>query len=212
MKISFTDYNEMITLPVTPSDFKIKEGVKIETISLTEIGDYIFGGHGTLESFSISSFFPAKDYYFATMKHNPYDYVNWILNRMYHKTVVRYIIEGTDINIPVLFEDIEYGEQDGTGDVYYSLTVRRYRYADSVAVKAEDVETVTSRSDSQLENQSEVLSYKIKSGDTLSKICRDKYGDHSLYPKLQKYNGLKTTVIFSGNILKIPPKSVLEGL
>ena len=53
MKISFADDNEMITLPVTPPEFKIPKGINIETVSLSEIGDYIFAGH-TSKKTSIS--------------------------------------------------------------------------------------------------------------------------------------------------------------
>ena len=212
MIISFADENEMISLPVAPPDFKIAKGIGIETVSLSEIGDYIFAGKKTLESMTISSFFPKKDYYFATKKKEPYEYIAWIEKRMYDETVVRYIIEGTNINIPVLFTNIVYGERDGTGDVYYDLSLREYKYTGAVITTAAEVESMSQRNDELLYNQTDIETYVIKKGDTLSKICLDKYGNYKLWEKLQKYNGLSTTLIFTGNTLKIPPIKILEEL
>lgn len=37
-------------------------------------------------------------------------------------------ISGTDISLPVTIEDFAFKEQDSTGDVYFSLSLKEYRY------------------------------------------------------------------------------------
>ncbi|PTL85274.1 LysM peptidoglycan-binding domain-containing protein [Vitiosangium sp. GDMCC 1.1324] len=53
--------------------------------------------------------------------------------------------------------------------------------------------------------------YTVKSGDTLSKLAKDIYGDAKLYPKIFEINKdqLKDPDhIKVGQVLKLPPKSV----
>ena len=60
------------------------------------------------------------------------------------------------------------------------------------------------------ESKKEETLYTIKKGDTLSGICRQAYGDSSLYGKLAQYNGIKNAnIIYAGNTIKIPDKSIL---
>ncbi|ATB27510.1 LysM peptidoglycan-binding domain-containing protein [Melittangium boletus] len=53
--------------------------------------------------------------------------------------------------------------------------------------------------------------YTVKSGDTLSKLAKDIYGDAKLYPKIFEINKdqLKNPdQIKVGQVLKLPPKSI----
>lgn len=211
----FKDPWQELRLPVTPPSFTIDGGVKIQTVEIHGAGDIIFGTNGTLATMEICSFFPAKDYFFSyNTGEDPYNYVNWFLIRSYNKTECRFMVSGTPVNIPVLIENIRYSEQDGTGDVYYSLTVRQTREInisfDEFPAAAGD--TSAARADEELQNQTEAERYTVKSGDCLSVICRRKYGNSNLWPKLQKYNNLKSDVIITGAVLLLPPLSVLEGM
>lgn len=48
---------------------------------------------------------------------------------------LRLIVTGTPVNVPVLLGPVRYGEQDGTGDVYVTLTFRQYRELTAVTVE-----------------------------------------------------------------------------
>lgn len=203
-----------LRLPVAPPAFEVDNGIKIETVNIHNVGDVIFGTNGTLGSIVIDSFFPAQNYYFAHQTgENPYSYVDWFVIRSYNKTECRLIVTGTPINIPVIIENIKYSEKDGTGDVYYLLTLRQTREL-SARVTNNSSNSITQenqRADEVLQNETAVENYTIKPGDNLSTICRIKYGNSNLWPKLQKYNGLSSTVIISGNTLRLPPISELGG-
>jgi LysM repeat protein len=55
--------------------------------------------------------------------------------------------------------------------------------------------------------------YFIKRGDTLGKIAKKFYGDHSLFSKLGKYNGiLNPKLIVAGQTIEIPSKKELVGV
>lgn len=56
--------------------------------------------------------------------------------------------------------------------------------------------------------------YTVKSGDTLSKLAKDIYGDMKLYPKIFEANKdqLKNPdQIKVGQVLKLPPKSIANA-
>jgi nucleoid-associated protein YgaU len=56
--------------------------------------------------------------------------------------------------------------------------------------------------------------YTVKSGDTLSKLAKDIYGDMKLYPKIFEANKdqLKNPdTIKVGQVLKLPPKSIANA-
>lgn len=56
--------------------------------------------------------------------------------------------------------------------------------------------------------------YTVKSGDTLSKLAKDIYGDMKLYPKIFELNKdqLKNPdTIKVGQVLKLPPKSIAQA-
>ena len=203
-------YDNELILPVTPELFEIENGVKIETINIHEMGDVVLAGYGTLATIRLDCLFPAQKYPFVVGPFNPNPYVftsafaTWAKNKM----VARFVVSDTDINIPVLVESIQYGEKDGTNDVYATITLREYRELSVV-----QVQTAAASGNNPRPAETPPAApqtYTIKSGDTLSAICRSLYGDASLYPKLAKVNGIKNpNLIYAGTILKTPAKEAL---
>lgn len=52
--------------------------------------------------------------------------------------------------------------------------------------------------------------YKVKKGDTLSEIAQNELGNANRYKEIMSLNGLKTTLIKVGQILKLPTKSTVS--
>lgn len=212
MKFIFEDTaaNTELVLPVTPPSFEVSHGIKIETINIHTLGDVAVPGYGTLPSFKVDCMLPAKDYPFnqPSAVPDPYSYVRKFEAWSDSHTVLRWIISDTMVNCPVLIEDISYGEKDGTGDVYATITLRKYRQLSAVQTQANS----TGNSD-RAETASTAVTadaYTVKSGDTLSAIARKFYGNASLYAKLAKFNSIKNANIISvGQIIKLPDKSLL---
>ncbi len=200
--------NTEIVLPVTPGSFNVSHGIKIETINIHTLGDVNLAGYGTLCSFKIDCMFPAQNYSFVhnLIYSDPYKYIQALEAWCDARKVLRFIVSDTMVNVPVLIEDISYGEKDGTKDVYATISLRKYRTLATVTSPSTGTQNNARSTDSA---SAKPKTYTVKSGDTLSAICRDMYGNSSLYAKLADYNGIKNAnLIYPGQVVKIPDKSL----
>lgn len=210
LKIIFkdTEKNTELVLPITPPSFEVSSGINMETINIHTLGDIAIAGYETAPKYTIECVFPAQPYPFShSTEIAPYEYVKKFEDWCQNHTVLRYIISDTTINIPVLISDITYGERDGTGDVYATISMQKYRELQ-----------VTQTQSTSTQNQSRgsekttvpIQTHTVQPGDTLSAICRKYYGNANLYHQLAKYNGIKNPhLIYPGNIIKLPDKSLL---
>lgn len=208
-KFIFKDGDREILLPITPPSFSVEHGIKIETINIHTLGDVNIAGYGTLAALKIDCLLPAKNYPFSTANQDPYTYVDYFIKWCDTRAVLRFVISDTPVNIPVLVESINYSEQDGTNDIYASISLRQYR-----ELSAPKVEKAGSGNKARSATIAVVKadSYTIRKGDTLSSICRKFYGDTSLYSKLAEINNIKNpNLIITGRTLKIPDKIQLTG-
>ncbi|MCG8515905.1 MAG: hypothetical protein MI740_17405 [Halanaerobiales bacterium] len=120
---------ETLELPVPPQTFSINKSIKINTEELNGIGEVAIQGQRKLDTITINSFFPTQVYNFVQYRDfpAPYDCVELLNKWRLGGSLLRLIITETDINLPVLVESFEYGERDGTGDVYFTLNLKEYR-------------------------------------------------------------------------------------
>lgn len=210
--IKNVDMNSEMIMPVTPESFQVSHGINIETINIHTLGDVAIAGYPTLATIKLDLLFPAQNYPFANFSslQNPYNYIDLFQKYIDNRANLRFVVSGTLVNIAVKAENIDYGEKDGTNDVYATLTLHERR----------ELKAVTKQSTSKTENLSRSLSsgratmatqsYTIKRGDTLSAICRKYYGSSYVYKKLAVFNGIKNpNLIYPGHTIKIPPKSQL---
>ena len=203
----FRHDNGELVLPVTPSEFVGSAGKRIETINIVDVGDVHAAGHETLATIKISSFFPANRYSFANNTADPYALVAQFQAWAKSQKVVRFLVTGTALNLPVLVEAIDYGENDGSNDVNYTLTLREYKYLKTATVSTE-------RETGRQIEESPVIqeTYTVQSGDNLTRIARRFYGDGSLAYKLATANNIKNpNLIYDGQDLVLPPAEELEA-
>ena len=201
-RVIFVQGSRELILPVTPETFEAGHGIKIETVNIHDVGDIRVAGHPTLDNVSLASFFPAQAYSFAVAPWtDPWELVEKFKAWADTQTVVRLIVTGTGVNIPVLIETIRYGERDGSNDVYYTLALSEYRYVavgSSRSVSTKATRTVTTP-------PATPQTYTVASGDTLSAIARKFYGDSSEYQKIASANGISNpNVIRVGAVLTLP--------
>ena len=88
-----------VVLPVTPERASWERSVNIEAINISAVGDVYRPGKPKRRRGQIEGFFPANDYPWLApgAVADPYYYVNLFSSLMEQKTVVRYIIGGTEI-------------------------------------------------------------------------------------------------------------------
>lgn len=145
-------FDGSLILPITPGTFDVGNGIRIETVNIHTVGDLRIAGYPTLDDISIDSFFPAQKYPFRVTDHVwPYAMVACFKGWAKARRPVRFLITGTDVNIPVLVESIQHGEHDGSGDVYYTLKFSEYRYV-SVGSASGSSRTVDSYSSTSTTN------------------------------------------------------------
>lgn len=203
-----------VILPVTPEKFTINRGMHVETVNLHTIGDYHIVGGRTLFTCKISGILPRQQYpfVFAGSSLNPYEYIYFFELTSDKKQVCRFAISDTPTIADVYIEDFQYGEQDGTNDVYYTITLRRHMPANTAVQSTSNGTTISASSSTRTTplNIATPKQYTIQRGDTLWSICKKFYGDPTLYSKLAKANNIPNPdLIYTGNTLSIPDKNSL---
>lgn len=127
--ISLSCSGSSMTLPVNPESFSCSVENKNGTVNINNLGEYNMMGKTGLKSITISSFFPAHDYNFmeAGCSSDAYSYVEKIESWRTSGKPLEITVANTPISFPCLIDAFKYGEQDGTRDVYYALSLKEYR-------------------------------------------------------------------------------------
>lgn len=126
--LSVNNRAEIIQLPIVPSEFKINSPVNNETFTTINQGDIKLFGERGLKDLTIESFFPNKEYSFARSNdYKRWEYIEMIESWIDRKLRVRLVVTGSPTNIVMAIEDFEYGVQDGSGDIYYSLSLSEFK-------------------------------------------------------------------------------------
>ena len=127
--------------------------------------------------------------------------------------VMRFVVTGTEINFQARITDFTFSQQDGTGDVYYTINLKEYREikisSTTPAKKKTDNKNRTSSKDknnnkNKTSTKSKQTIHTVKKGDTLYDIAKKYYGKGSSYKKIieknkSKYHSLaKNTIIKAG--------------
>lgn len=198
-----------IVLPVTPESYTIDHGNHVETVNLHTIGDYHLPGGRTLFTCTLSGMLPRKRYAFVMPEASldPYTYIDFFEFSSDRREVCRFVVSDTPTIADVLIENWQYGERDGTNDVYYTLTLRRFIPAQGARTQS----LVTAAPARGTSPQTAVQqTYTVVRGDTLSAIAKRFYGNAALYPSLAKANSIANPdLIHPGQVLKLPDKSQL---
>ena len=206
-----TSGKEML-FPIMPSSFNLEGSSTIHTSTVVKLGEVSVYGGNNLRRISIDSFFPSRKYHFVKTPslQEPYDYVNQIRDWMNKGQDVRFIITETDINMLCFIESFEYGEQDASRDVYFSISLVECKIPKLLYGNSNPT-TNTPRPETPQDSQtSQQKTHQVKKGDCLWSIAQRYYGDGSLYPKIKeanksKYPSLaKNNTIYTNMVLIIP--------
>lgn len=209
VSVCFIADGRELRLPVTPM-FSAPAGKRIETVNIHQVGDVNLPGKPSPAPITLEGFFPAHPAPYAIGEiSEPYEYVQQFEAWAKGETVVRYVVTDTSINLPVLIESIEYGEEDGTGDVYYTLRLVEYTYLTTTVTEA----VSTGNSSRKEEAPAAPQSYTVQKGDTLSAIARRYYGNSSMAYRLATANSIKNpNLIYPGQVLSLPDTEELKGV
>lgn len=206
-----TDTGQALTLPVTPKSYPMAAGRAVERLDMAQTGQVALPGLKSLFTGALEFELPAapRPYMTAGAAAEPQRYISLLTAWSREASVCRYIVTGTDINIPVLLGVLEYGESDGTNDVQCKLPLYEYRYLDEART---DKAAQSGGRPAEAPPQA-AGSYTVAKGDSLWAICKRFYGDGSLAYKLATANGIKNpNLIYPGQVLTLPDREALAGL
>ena len=196
-----------ITLPVTPESYSVSTEMSVQVIDVYELGQYAAPTYPTLQTIKIECLLPSAARPYCVSYTEQSVLVKWLDARLKERTRLRYIVSGTAVNVPVYLVGVEYGEKDGTNDIYASLTLREYRTLSAPEVLPGTSGTAARETSPQQNAQG---THIVKHGDTLWAIAKKYYGDGSLCYKLAAYNGIKNANIISvGQVIKLPDAATL---
>ena len=205
--------SDKIMLPVNPESFAFTEKHNNTSVNVNSIGEVNLLGKRDLKTGTISSHFPKRDRNYANNsgRQAPYTYINKLLSWKSSGKPVQLIITGTKINFQVTIETLKYGEQDGTGDVYYDLTLKEYR---AVEIKKTKLKKTKKKKTTKKKSKpkrpaakKKTKTYTVKSGDCLWNIAKRFYGNVAQYTKIYNANRGKIknpNLIYPGQKLTIP--------
>jgi len=128
--------NEKLQLPVPPSKYSITESVNSSTVNVLGLGEISFIGSAKLFAIpAIESFFPNQNYSFCqyTGFPSPQECVDLLSKWMSEGSVIRYIVTGTKLNIQCTIDSFQYGEEDGSGNITFTLQLKEYRKIANIA-------------------------------------------------------------------------------
>lgn len=208
-----------LRFPVLPAEYKVQGSRGIETVNINAVGETDLGGMRGLRTVSFSSFFPkhydASYCEFRGIK-NPQRYVKQI-EQMMNGGIAKLIITGTAINFSCRISSFEWGEDDGTGDIRFSITLKEHRkiaISQSSVVAESQATTQTASEDTSAKDttkredtREKPKTYTVKRGDSLSSIARKLTGSadwHALYEQNKGIIGSNPNLIRDGTILVIP--------
>ena len=203
LKITLKADNDEIELPVSPASYDMKVGNKNETVNVISAGEYLMKGKTGLKSITIKSFFPAQEYSFAKGEVDPWGYYSKIEAWRQKNETIEFSISGTPIEFKCLIDDFEGGEHDGSGDVYYSLTLREYREIGIDPAKKDEVTELNERKKlSYLQKAGLNLVRNVINGQSPLQAISGAIGQAGLTQKQQSYLAAAQMVFRKGGITK----------
>jgi len=221
--LSYNNGEESILLPVPPPEPELVKTFAISTESVTGVGEVAIAGRQALATIELASFFPAKYYSFSLSKNpaisntvkfmadgvevtreertlNPLDaplkFVQKIEAWANTLKPIRLKILSLGINMAVLVESFSYYAQAQTGDIYYTLALKEYRFLTAKTAEVAVIDDVAIPNSASLTVRPVTKAttgkkYTVKTGDTLWNICKKELGNGSLYTSVATKNNIK---------------------
>jgi len=210
-----------VRIPVLPPGYDVSSKENDTIVNVIGVGEVVLRGKRSLQEVSFSSFFPRRydaSYCRTSSLRSPREYVDMI-EKMKRNGPVKLTISGM-LNGRYRITDFQHGEDDGTGDVHYTLTFREYRapsaQQSSVTADTGDavlVQTLADSTDATEGGEARVTKepesgtrYLVKSGDCLSSIARRLTGSadwSALYEKNKDVIGGNPNLIYEGMWLTV---------
>lgn len=210
-----------VTFPVSPPDFEVVNPYNNSTVNINNLGEINMIGKRGLATMKFSSFFPAQDYNFlqTVMAGSPYELVGKVKQMAESGQPCHISITGTDVSLPVTIDEFTYKEKDGSGDVYFSLSLKEYRYImsqadvrnDTTGLKSRIAETGASKKTTCL-NTMHALDNAQKAFQKTTSIVNQGKRAIGLYKSMVKSGGIPAGTVLTTvtNAVRVGDKNLYE--
>lgn len=213
-----------IQFPIPPSGFEVNTKQNNSIVNINNIGELNMLGKTGLLTVSMTSFFPNQDYPFlqCTRESDPYNYVGKIENWRTCGKPSRFIISGTPVNYAVSIDSFKWGTKDGSGDVYFTIDFKEYKFIGGSADNTQ-VSSITGLKDRESLLKNTTKNITMYSGDSLMDVASRTLGINqnlgstntsylTLYKTLAKLGGLSSGSVLTvkNSIVKLGDKNVFK--
>lgn len=190
-----------IELPVIPEKYTCNVGNTHETVNIINAGEYLMMGKTGLKTITLESFFPAQEYDFSSGGGDPWGMVDAVEKMRTSGEKIDLGISGSSVEFSCLIDAFEYGEQDGSGDVYYKIALREYREIGADPYQQDEVTELNERKKpSFLEKAGLNLARNVLSGQPPMTAIANAVGDSGLTPKQKGYLAITKATMKQGGI------------
>lgn len=134
MNITLSGSDGSVNFPVLPASYRVSSAQNNSTVNVNAIGEVNLLGWPNLDEISWSSFFPymVDESYSRSDAMTPYEYVQTITKMKAAGPCDLHLLDVMSAHVTI--ESFEWGEDDGTGDIHYSIDLKRYIYINSEGV------------------------------------------------------------------------------
>lgn len=188
-------------IPVPPPSWEIQGSNNVSSTNVMNFGEVNAGSQPNLRTTSISSFFPPTNLGFISSSEfkEPQKYIDAFDEAREKGTIIEYQITDTHIYMNCIITDFSYGEQDYSGDYYYTLNIKEDK-----SIELVDKDGKVDAKGYVPENSIYGYYWEVKDGDTLLKIAKSAYGDSTKYKDILTKNNLKNVnQIKTGMVLQL---------
>lgn len=206
MEIYISMGDDRIRLPILPESFELTVGNLNKVVNVNSVGEINLIGKTGLKEISFSAFFPVQNYYFNEYSNpmKPFRFISKLEGWRLSGDPVRVIVTRTHINLEMAIESFNYGEKDGTKDVYYTINFKEYK-----RLKTRTVAKVKTPAPKRpVKAKKKAKTYAVKRGDNLWNIAKKHYGKgaqwRKIYNRNKKVIGSNPNLIYPGQKYVIP--------
>ena len=167
-----------LRLPILPAELEESGAQDNKTENVNALGEVNLLGLKKLETIPISAHFPKNPMYYDQYSGYPAPKkcVEKV-KKMKEGGVIRFLVTPL-INYEATIESFSWKEQDGTGDIYYTMEIKRY----------EPPKVSGNKSNGRSTKKATAKTVTVKKGDTWSKLAKKYTGSSKNAKKIQKAN------------------------
>lgn len=197
---------DTLTIPVTPSKYSITSGQKNKVVDITQVGEALIFGMPKLRTLSFSGFFPSllHDYPFIVGDtKEPAEIVELLTKWKESRMPVRVIITDTPVNLMFGIMQFDWWEQDGSKDIYYTLSLTEYKDLNTPAANNDKpVDETTGLKDRPTETVEPTQATLWQKGSDICDAAKKAYGDYTHWRRIVQSNDLKDLAINNASKLR----------